>query len=84
VTLATSATLHVTGLFDLASVIDNFGPLMSVAIIVGFAVSTIVFIGSKAFHWGGKPLRLSGSLPYDFFMGCASPAASRIVGSPSG
>lgn len=58
-----------TGLFDLVQVIDNFGHLMSVAMIVGFLLSAIVYIGGVVFHWGGKPLRMSGVFPYDFFMG---------------
>jgi delta24(24(1))-sterol reductase len=68
-TLATSATLHLTGLFDLTQIIDNFGSLMSVGIIVGFTLSFVVYFGAIFFHWGGKPIRMSGNPLYDFFMG---------------
>ena len=69
VTLVTSAILHITGLFDLTNIIDNFGPLMTVGMIVGFALSAAVYIGGVFFHWGGKPIRMSGWFVYDFFMG---------------
>lgn len=60
-TLVTVAGLHLSGLFSLVHVIDNFGPLMTVAMIVGFALSTAVYVGAVLFHWGGKPIRMSGN-----------------------
>lgn len=75
-TLGTSATLHLTGLFDLTDIIDHFGPLMSVGMIVGFALSIAVYVGGVLFHWGGKPIRMSGSVMYDFFMGGMSASLS--------
>jgi len=69
VTLVTSATLHLTGLFDLTQIIDHLGELMSVAMIVGFVMSFAVYFGAIFFHWGGEPIRMSGWRVYDFFMG---------------
>jgi hypothetical protein len=77
-TLIISAGLHITGLFPLTHVIDNFGPLMSVSMICGFVLSTIVYFGCIFFHWGGKPLRMSGNFFYDFFMGGAFDPSGRI------
>ena len=42
---------------------------MTVGMIVGFALSAAVYIGGVFFHWGGKPIRMSGWFVYDFFMG---------------
>jgi hypothetical protein len=42
---------------------------MSVAMIVGFSLSFAVYFGAMLFHWGGKPIRMSGWTVYDFFMG---------------
>lgn len=77
-TLVASAALHVTGIFPLTHVIDNFGPLMTVSMICGFALSFIVYFGCIWFHWGGKPLRMSGNFFYDFFMGGESDFLTRI------
>ncbi|KAL7416547.1 ERG4/ERG24 ergosterol biosynthesis protein [Mrakia frigida] len=70
-TLVVSSTLHLTGLFDLTQIIDHFGELMSVSMIVGFALSFLVYFGAIFFHWGGKPIRMSGWPVYDFFMGAS-------------
>ncbi|KAF2724680.1 delta(24(24(1)))-sterol reductase [Polychaeton citri CBS 116435] len=59
-------TLHFTGVFKLYTLIDEFGPLMSVAIISGFLVSIAVFISA---HVRGKTHRMTGHIIYDFFMG---------------
>ena len=84
VTLLASATLHLTGLFDLTNIIDHFGPLMSVAMIVGFALSIAVYVGGVFFHWGGQPIRMSGWVVYDFFMGGQSSACVCSCHSLSG
>ena len=65
-TIIVALTLHFTGVFKLDTIIDEFGPLMSVAIISGIAVSIIAFISAI---YRGKQHRMSGSLMYDFFMG---------------
>ena len=65
-TLAIAAFLHATGLFPLYTLIDEFGPLMSVAILSGFLNSFIVYFQAII---RGRTHRLSGSPIYDFFMG---------------
>ena len=66
VTIATAIGLHVTRLFRLDTIIDEFGPIMSVAIISGFGVSMIAYISAIA---RGKQARMTGYTIYDFFMG---------------
>ena len=65
-TLAIAAILQVTGIFPLYTLIDEFGPLMSVAILSGFLNSLIVYIQAIV---RGRTHRLTGHLVYDFFMG---------------
>ncbi|KAI9321670.1 ergosterol biosynthesis ERG4/ERG24 [Dichotomocladium elegans] len=64
--LITSAVLHVSGIFRLTEIIDNFGPIMSVAIIWGFVMSTLVYVSSAI---NGTQHRMSGNIFYDYFMG---------------
>lgn len=61
-----SGILHVTGIFKLYTLIDEFGPLMSVAIISGFLVSIVAYISALV---RGKQHRMTGYHIYDFFMG---------------
>ena len=65
-TLALAAILHATGLFKIYTIIDEFGPLMSVAIITGF-LSSIVAYTSAILR--GATHRMTGYPIYDFFMG---------------
>ncbi|KAG1458801.1 hypothetical protein G6F56_006309 [Rhizopus delemar] len=65
-TLVLSFVLHVTGVFRLTLIIENFGSIMTVAILLGFTLSTVVFISA---FLTGKQHRMSGSLIYDYFMG---------------
>lgn len=65
-TIALAAILHISGVFPLYTLIDEFGPIMSVAIASGFLLSTITY--AQAFI-RGRTHRLSGSVIYDFFMG---------------
>lgn len=65
-TIAVAAVLHFTGLFKLYTFIDEFGPIMSVAIISGFAVSIIAYASAL---YRGKQHRMTGYHIYDFFMG---------------
>lgn len=58
--------LHYTGLFKLYTLIDEFGPIMSVAIISGFLVSFAAY-GSALYR--GAEHRMTGYPVYDFFMG---------------
>ena len=65
-TLAAAGLLHTTGLFKLDSIIDDFGPLMSVAILSGFLVSALAYASARARN---ATHRMSGHVLYDFFMG---------------
>jgi len=65
-TIAVAALLHFTGVFKLYEVIDNFGPLMSVAIISGFVVSFAAYFSAV---YRGAQHRMTGYPVYDFFMG---------------
>jgi delta24(24(1))-sterol reductase len=61
-----AAVLHVTGIFPLYTLIDEFGPLMSVAICSGFIVAIVAYISAFA---RGAQHRMTGYHIYDFFMG---------------
>jgi Delta24(24(1))-sterol reductase len=65
-TITFALVLHFTGIFKLYTIIDEFGPLMSVAIISGFIVSIIAYTSAI---YRGKQHRMSGYPIYDFFMG---------------
>ena len=65
-TIVVVALLHLTGWFPLYTVLDEFGPLLSVAIISGFLVSVVAYW--SALHRGAQH-RMSGYPIYDFFMG---------------
>lgn len=65
-TLAIALLLEATKLFRLSTLIDEFGPLMSVGILSGFLVSIIAYT-SAVFR--GVQHRMSGNHIYDFFMG---------------
>lgn len=65
-TLAIAAALHLTGLFPLYTLIDEFGPIMTVAIISGYLNSLIVYIQAIV---RGRTHRPTGYPLYDFFMG---------------
>ncbi|KAJ7247612.1 ergosterol biosynthesis ERG4/ERG24 [Mycena haematopus] len=65
-TMATAAVLHYTSIFRLTEILDNFGHLMSVAMICGFATSFGVYFWAVA---TGSQIRMSGSFIYDVFMG---------------
>ncbi|KAB8213459.1 Delta(24(24(1)))-sterol reductase [Aspergillus novoparasiticus] len=58
--------LHFTGIFRLYTIIDEFGSLMSVAIISGFLVSIVAYFSALA---RGAQHRMTGYPIYDFFMG---------------
>jgi delta24(24(1))-sterol reductase len=65
-TLAIAAALHATGVFPLYTLIDEFGPIMTVAILSGFLNSIIVYVQAVV---RGRTHRLTGYPIYDFFMG---------------
>lgn len=66
INIVLSVVLHLAGVFKLYTVIDEFGPLMSVAILSGFLVSFIAYFSALA---RGAQHRMSGYPIYDFFMG---------------
>ncbi|KAH2246813.1 C-24(28) sterol reductase [Aspergillus fumigatus] len=65
-TIAAALILHFTGVFKLYTLIDEFGPLMSVAICSGIFVSIVAYISALV---RGVEHRMTGSHVYDFFMG---------------
>ncbi|KZF20723.1 delta(24(24(1)))-sterol reductase [Xylona heveae TC161] len=65
-TIVVALVLHVTGLFKLYTIIDEFGPLMSVAILTGFLVSFVAYFSAL---FRGAQHRMTGYPIYDFFMG---------------
>jgi delta24(24(1))-sterol reductase len=65
-TLAIVGALHYTGIFKLYTFLDEFGPIMSVAIISGFLVSIVAYFSAL---YRGAQHRMTGSFLYDFFMG---------------
>lgn len=66
VTIAAALVLHFSGLFRLSTLVDEFGPLMSVAICSGFLVSILAYASALL---RGAQHRMTGSHVYDFFMG---------------
>ena len=67
-TLVTAGALHYTGIFRLTEIIDNFGHLMTVAMIWGFAVSFGMYYIAI---WTNTQFRMSGNFIYDVFMGAS-------------
>lgn len=65
-TLTVLAGLHFSGVWPLYNAIDEFGPLLSVAIMSGFLVSFVAYFSAL---WRGKHHRMTGYPIYDFFMG---------------
>lgn len=66
VTCAIIGGLHYTGIYPLYTIIDEFGPLLSTAILSGIAVSFVAYISA---HMRGATYRMTGNHIYDFFMG---------------
>jgi len=65
-TIAVVAALHFSGVFKLYTIIDEFGPLLSVAIISGYLVSIVAYFSAL---YRGAQHRMTGYPIYDFFMG---------------
>lgn len=71
ITMITAAVLHYYNIFRLTEIINNYGHIMSVAMIYGFAVSFGVYFYTVA---TGNQIRMSGNFIYDVFMGaCLNP-----------
>ncbi|KAF2456753.1 sterol reductase/lamin B receptor [Lineolata rhizophorae] len=66
VTIALALALHASGAFRLYTLVDEFGPIMSVAIASGFLVSFTAYFSAL---WRGAQHRMTGRPIYDFFMG---------------
>lgn len=66
IALLTVAGLHLSGIFKITEIFDNFGSLMTVAIISGDVISILIYLSAFIF---GKAIRVSGNPIYDFFMG---------------
>lgn len=64
--IAVALLLHYTGLFKMYTLIDEFGPLMSVAIFTGYIVAIVAYVSA---HIRGATHRMTGYHIYDFFMG---------------
>ncbi|KFY10653.1 hypothetical protein V491_07547 [Pseudogymnoascus sp. VKM F-3775] len=60
------AGLHFSGIFPLYTILDEFGPLMSVGILTGFLVSIVAYFSALL---RGAQHRMTGYPLYDFFMG---------------
>ena len=65
-TIAVAFGLHVTGVFPLYTLIDEFGSIMTVAILSGYINSIIVYVQALV---RGRTHRMTGSTVYDFFVG---------------
>jgi Delta24(24(1))-sterol reductase len=61
-TIAIVGAAHFSGVFNLADIIDLYGPLLTIATISGFSLAAIVYVL-------GEKYRMSGNLIYDYFMG---------------
>lgn len=66
VTLALVAILQVTGVYRISTIIDEFGPLLSVSILSGWLVALVAYFSALA---RGAQHRMTGYPIYDFFMG---------------
>jgi delta24(24(1))-sterol reductase len=65
-TIALVVALHVSGVFKIYTIIDEFGPLLSVSILSGWIVAIIAYISAL---WRGAQHRMTGNHIYDFWMG---------------
>ncbi|GLB41937.1 putative ERG4 ERG24 ergosterol biosynthesis protein [Lyophyllum shimeji] len=76
VTLVTAAGLHWTGIFRLTEIIDNYGHLMTVAMIYGFTVALVTYLYAVLTN---TQIRTSGNFFYDYFMGaCLNPRIGSV------
>ena len=66
ITLALAFGLNYTGYFRLSQVADNFGPIMTCAIITGDIFAVFLYIYGIV---SGRAIRMDGNIVYDFFMG---------------
>jgi delta24(24(1))-sterol reductase len=60
------AILHQCGWFSITAIVDEIGPIMSVAIITGIIVTILTYVIG---YTTGNTHRMTGSILYDLFMG---------------
>lgn len=65
--IAIVTLLHVTGIFKLYTILEMFGQIMTVAIILGFTLSILLFAYTMLVS--GDYHRMTGNYLYDFFLG---------------
>jgi delta24(24(1))-sterol reductase len=65
-TIAIMLALHFTGIFKLYALIDEFGHIMSVAILSGCLCATIAYVSARI---RGATVRMTGNPIVDFFLG---------------
>lgn len=65
-TIITGFVLHLTEIFPLYTILDEFGPLLSVAILSGYLVAIVAYTSAML---RGAQHRMTGYFLYDFFMG---------------
>ena len=66
ITIVVGALFHFTGIFPIYTILDEYGPLLSVAILSSYIVSLAAY--SSALVRGAQH-RMTGNHIYDFFMG---------------
>ncbi|KAL7541714.1 hypothetical protein ACHAWF_007002 [Thalassiosira exigua] len=66
VDLILAAVLHKSGWFPITTVVDEIGPIMTVAMLWGIIVTIGTYVVGRVL---GRTHRMSGSIPYDLFMG---------------
>eukprot|EP01098_Paradermamoeba_levis_P006741 TRINITY_DN2804_c0_g1_i1.p1 TRINITY_DN2804_c0_g1~~TRINITY_DN2804_c0_g1_i1.p1 ORF type:complete len:464 (-),score=155.85 TRINITY_DN2804_c0_g1_i1:502-1866(-) len=67
-TIVTAAALHLSGIFRLTEIVDNFGAVMTASIVVGNVVTWLTYLITVFL---GKTHRMSGNFLYDLFMGAS-------------
>lgn len=65
-TVVTAVVLHVTRIFPITFLVDEFGALMSVGILSGIIVSFVAYFSAI---WRGQEHMMTGRFVYDLFMG---------------
>lgn len=73
--LALAVLLHVSGVFSLEEWAIHLGSLLTVSVIFANLVAVFTYAGAVVRK---RQVRMSGSLPYDFFMG--APLNPRLLG----
>ena len=65
-TIVIAVGLHISGIFPMYTILDEFGPIMTVAIFTGYLMSFILYLSALG---RGVQHRMTGNHIYDFFMG---------------